>query len=189
MQAYLRPMRWLVDLLVLATGWWLVLLSAATCVEMVGRKMFQFSFQGIDEVGGYTLAVASAIGFSYTLLTRGHTRVDFLVQRLPQGVRAAMNWLAMVSLAALSLYAVRRGWHVLAESIEFQSHSTSPLQTPMWLPHSLWFFGWSLFALNAVVLGGHATWLLLRDRARLNRDYGPETLEEQIQAETGKALT
>ena len=94
MQAYLRPMRWLVDLLVLATGWWLVLLSAATCVEMVGRKMFQFSFQGIDEVGGYTLAVASAIGFSYTLLTRGHTRVDFLVQRLPQEARAALNWLA-----------------------------------------------------------------------------------------------
>jgi hypothetical protein len=36
----------------------------ATCVEMVSRKLFNYNLQGIDEIGGYTLAVTSAIGFS-----------------------------------------------------------------------------------------------------------------------------
>ena len=95
----LRPSRAIADFLVLAIGWWLIVLSVFTCIEMVSRKLFRFSFQGIDEVGGYTLAIASAIGFSYTLLARGHTRVDFLIQRLPEGLKAALNWLAMFSLA------------------------------------------------------------------------------------------
>ena len=34
-------------------------------------------------------------------LARGHTRVDFLIQRLPEGLKAALNWLAMFSLAGL----------------------------------------------------------------------------------------
>ena len=56
----------------------------ATCVEMVTRKLFNFSLQGVDEIGGYTLAVTSALGlFVHAAGTRGHTRVDFLLSRLP----------------------------------------------------------------------------------------------------------
>jgi TRAP-type C4-dicarboxylate transport system permease small subunit len=127
-----------IDVLVLAVGWWLILLSVATCVEMVSRKLFAFSLQGVDEVGGYTLAIAGAIGFSYTLITRGHTRIDFLVGKLPERARSVLNMLAMVTLAGMAVFAVSRGWVVLSESIEFQSHSTTPLQTPMWLPQSMW---------------------------------------------------
>lgn len=184
----LRPSRVLTDILVLVIGWWLIVLSVLTCIEMVGRKAFHFSFQGIDEVGGYTLAVASAIGFSYTLLARGHTRVDFLIQRLPECVKATLNWLAMTTLAGMSIYAVTRGWNVVSESLEFKSTSTSPLQTPLWIPHSMWFFGWALFTLNALILAAHATWLLVSNREKLNQDYGPETLEEQIESEAGEVL-
>lgn len=188
MQTLLRPSRAVADVLVLAIGWWLLALSVLTCIEMVGRKLFRFSFQGIDEVGGYTLAVASAIGFSHTLLARGHTRVDFLIQRLPEAAKALLNWTAMVTLAALSLFAVTRSWNVVSESIEFGSTSTTPLQTPMWIPHGLWFCGWVFFTLNAVILAVHATWLVLRDRGRLNTEYGPETLDEQIESEAGEVL-
>ncbi len=80
-----RSLAKFVDVGVLAAGWWLIVLSAFTCVEMVARKFFRFSLQGVDEVGGYTLAVISALGFSYTLITRGHTRIDFLLTRLPAG--------------------------------------------------------------------------------------------------------
>jgi TRAP-type mannitol/chloroaromatic compound transport system permease small subunit len=173
------------DLFTLASGWWLLLIAVATCVEMVSRKLFNFSLQGVDEVGGYTLAVTSALGFSFTLLARGHTRVDFLLGRLPTGPRAFLNMLAMVTLAAVALFASFRAFSVLAESIEFDSHSTSPLQTPMWLPQSLWFFGYLLFALTASAMAGHACLLLVKDRERLNKVYGPPTLEEEIESETG----
>lgn len=184
--------RWMhrgVDALVLLSGWWMILLSLATCFEMVSRKLFQYSLQGIDEIGGYTLAVTSAIGFSYTLITRGHTRIDFLVSKLPPKGRACMNTLAMVTLAALATFATYRASSVLSETIEFQSTATTPLQTPMWIPQSLWFTGYALFAIIAVYLGAHAMYLLLRGRdAELNKLYGPQTLEEEIESEAGDVL-
>lgn len=181
----MRGLNRLVDGLTLASGWWLLLIALATCVEMVSRKLFNFSLQGVDEVGGYTLAVTSALGFSFALLARGHTRVDFLLSRLPVGLRAALNALSMVTLAAVAVFAAYRAFALLSESIEFDSHSTSPLQTPLWVPQSLWFLGYALFALVASLMALHACTLLWRDRDALNREYGPPTLDEEIEAETG----
>lgn len=178
-----------IDVLVLAVGWWLIALSVATCVEMVSRKLFAFSLQGVDEVGGYTLAIVGAIGFSYTLITRGHTRIDFLVSKMPERVRSTLNMLAMVTLAGMVVFAASRGWVVLSESIEFQSHSTTPLQTPMWVPQSMWLTGWALFGVVAVTMAVHSLALLLRGRhAELNKAYGPQTLEEEIESEAGDVL-
>lgn len=178
-----------IDVLVLAVGWWLILLSVATCVEMVSRKLFAFSLQGVDEVGGYTLAIVGAIGFSYTLITRGHTRIDFLVSKLPPRARSVLNTLAMVTLAGMAVFAVLRGYVVLSESIEFQSHSTTPLQTPMWIPQSLWLIGWALFTVVAVYMAMHAMKLLFSGKhAELNTFYGPQTLDEEIEAEAGEVL-
>jgi TRAP-type mannitol/chloroaromatic compound transport system permease small subunit len=184
--------RWLerpIDILVLAVGWWLIVLSFATCVEMVSRKLFAFSLQGVDEVGGYTLAIVGAIGFSYTLVTRGHTRIDFLVGKLPLRARSVLNVLAMVTLAGMAVFAVLRGWVVLSESIEFQSRSTTPLQTPIWIPQSLWLLGWALFCIATLAMAVHAVALLLRGRhAEINTVYGPQTLDEEIEAEAGEVL-
>jgi TRAP-type mannitol/chloroaromatic compound transport system permease small subunit len=178
-----------IDVLVLAVGWWLIVLSVLTCIEMVTRKLLSFSLQGVDEVGGYTLAIASAVGFSYTLITRGHTRIDFLVGKLPAGARSVLNALAMVTLAGMAVFVVQRCWVVLSESIEFQSHSTTPLQTPMWVPQSMWLAGWALFTLAAVYMAAHCVWLLVRgDRDAVNRLYGPQTLEEEIESEAGDVL-
>lgn len=186
---FTRWMRRGVDALVLLSGWWMILLSLATCFEMVSRKLFQYSLQGIDEIGGYTLAVTSAIGFSYTLITRGHTRIDFLVSKLPPKGRAFMNTLAMVTLAALATFAVYRASSELSETVEFQSTATTPLQTPLWIPQSLWFTGYALFAIISIYLAAHAMFLLLRGRAaELNKLYGPQTLEEEIESEAGDLL-
>lgn len=184
-----RSLTRLVDTLVLIVGWWLVILSILTCIEMVTRKLFNFSLQGVDEVGGYTLAVCAAIGYSYTLITRGHTRIDFLVGKLPAKARAALNALAMLTLAAMAVFCILRGWVVLSESIEFQSHSTTPLQTPMWIPQSIWFVGWVIFAMICVYLALHALLLLVRgETTALNKTYGPQTLEEEIESEAGEVL-
>ena len=96
--------------------------------------------------------------------------------------------MAALPSAAMALFAVYRGYTVPSESIEFQSVSTSPLQTPLWIPHSLWFIGWALFAACAAILAAHAAILFVRDTRELNRQYGPLTLEEEIEAEAGEVL-
>jgi len=172
----------------IACGWWLTAVAGLTCVEIVGRKLFGFSLQGVDEIGAYTLAVISALSFSHALIVRSHTRIDFLITKLPAGPRAALNALAMITLAAFAAFGAWRGIDVLKESLEFRSRSTSPLQTPLWMPQGPWLAGLFLFAAVAIALAVHATLLLLWDRDRLNVLYGPPTLDEEIEREMGGTL-
>lgn len=164
-------------------GWWLLFFSALTCVEIVGRKLFSFTLYGIDEIGGYTLAVVCALGFSYALVHRSHTRVDIVLSRLPAGARAALNAASMVALGAVVAFATWRGYVEFMESVEFMSVANSPLQTPMWLPQGLWFAGLALFAAIALAFAADAVRLMLVDWRRINRDYGPPTLAEEIEEE------
>ena len=173
------------DVAVIACGWWLIALSVLTCVEMLGRKVAGFSLQGVDEIGSYTYAIVGAFGFAYALIARGHTRVDFLLARFPLRVRALLNLLAMLSLAALALLCAWRGLHVLRESIDLRSTAATPLATPMWLPQSIWLAGYVAFALAASWAAIDAARLYWRGRVdELNARFGPQTLEEEIEAET-----
>jgi len=162
-------------------GWWLLGYCFLVVVDIVGRARFGLTLQGTDEIGGYTLAVIAAFGFAQALLGRRHTRIELVVDRLPQAPAALLNALAAVSLAAAAVFLLLRGNDVLAESLEFMSVSSSPLQVPMWLPQGLWVAGLGLFALVAVALAGQALWLLLHDRARLNRLFGPPPVAAEIE--------
>jgi TRAP-type C4-dicarboxylate transport system permease small subunit len=185
-----RPLEAVIEFFTLACGWWLLMLSVATCVEILGRKVFGFSLQGVDEIGSYTYAVVTAFGFSYALVTAGHTRVDFLLSRFPLPVRAALNALAMATLAAMAGLSAYRGWHVLADSRAMHSTAPTPLATPLWVPQSIWFAAYALFAVTALAAAAHACRLLLRrDWKELNGRYGPQTLEEEIEAESALHLS
>jgi len=164
-------------------GYGILALSFAIVVEILGRKFFAFSLQGVDDIGGYALAIASAVGASYTMAMRGHTRIDVFLVRFPAGLQALLNAVAMACMAGFACFALWRGADVLSESIEFRSVATNPLQTPLWIPQGLWLFGVGLFALFAAAYGVHALWLLASDRRRLNRLYGPTTASDEIDAE------
>jgi TRAP-type mannitol/chloroaromatic compound transport system permease small subunit len=173
------------DVAALACGWWLIGLSIATCVEMLGRKLLGFSLQGVDEIGSYTYAVVGSVGFAHTLITRSHTRVDFLISRFGPRTRAVLNLAAMLTLAALAVLCLWRGYAVLAESIDLKATASTPLATPMWLPQSIWLGGYVLFAVVALWASWGALRLFLRgDADGFNAQYGPQTLEEEIEAET-----
>lgn len=173
------------DWTVLASGWWLIALSLATCVEMLGRKMFSFSLQGIDEIGSYTYGIVGAFGFAHALITRSHVRVDFLLSRFPLKVRALLNLLAMLSLAAFAALCVWRGWNVVLESRELGATAATPLATPMWIPQSIWLAGYLMFALVAAWAAIDALRIFAAGRTdELNDRFGPQTLEEEIEAET-----
>lgn len=178
------PARWLA----IIAGWWLLALALLTCVEILGRKMFSFSLQGVDEIGGYTLAIFSTLAFTWALVAKSHARVDFLLGRMPGPLRAVLNAVAFLLLAACAIYGAWRGWHVLEESIEFQAHANSPMQTALWIPQSAWLAGLVVFAAAAGAFAAHALWLLLTDWRRLNILYGPMTLDEEVAAEASAIL-
>ena len=164
-------------------GWAVLIYSFAVAYEILGRKLFGFSFQGIDDIGGYVLAITAAVGASFTMAMRGHTRVDVFLVRMPVGWQRALNTVAMVAMAVFGSYAAWRGFAVLSESIEFQSVATNPLQTPLWQPQGLWLTGISLFALISVAYAVHALVLYLRGGPELNRHYGPQSAQDELEAE------
>ncbi|MDH3688829.1 MAG: TRAP transporter small permease [Gammaproteobacteria bacterium] len=164
-------------------GYGIMLLSIAVTVEIIGRKLFAFSLQGIDDIGGYVLAITATIGASYTIAVRGHARVDVFLVRMPASWQRVLNALAIVTLAGFAIFATWRGSVVLMESIEFQSVATNPLQTPLWQPQSIWLFGLALFAIIGVTYAVHAVWLLIRSRPELNSWYGPKTAHDELEAE------
>jgi TRAP-type C4-dicarboxylate transport system permease small subunit len=164
-------------------GYAVLLLSVAVSVEIVGRKLFSRSFPGTDDMGGYVLAIIAVIGASYTMAKRGHTRVDIFLGKLPTGWQRVLNLMAMVSMAAFASFAAWRGSSVLLESIEFQSVASNPLQTPLWQPQSLWLIGLVLFALISLAYALHALLLFVRGDPRLNRYYGPASVQDELEAE------
>lgn len=182
---FTRSLERVIDVTAIACGWWLLFLSVLTCVEILGRKFFGFSLQGVDEIGSYTFAIVTTFGFSYAVVCAGHTRVDFLLSRFAPRVRARLNLLAMLTLAALAVFAFYRACHVLADSRGFMSTAPTPMATPLWYPQSIWVAAWALFSVTAVTAAGYAGWLALRrDWAELNKRFGPTTLEEEIESES-----
>jgi TRAP-type C4-dicarboxylate transport system permease small subunit len=164
-------------------GYAVLLLSVAVSIEIVGRKLFAFTFQGTDDMGGYVLAIIAVVGASYTMAMRGHTRVDVFLVRMPAALQRLLNATAMVTMALFAAFAAWRGYAVLRESIEFQSVASNPLQTPLWQPQGLWVIGLVLFAVISLVYALHALYLLLRGAPELNRYYGPASAQDELEAE------
>lgn len=180
-----HAMTTLTDVAALACGWWLIALSIATCVEMLGRKLLGFSLQGIDEIGAYTYAIVGSIGFAHALISRSHSRVDFLLSRFPVRMRSTLNLLAMLTLTAFAVASLWRGLNVVLDSIDLRATASTPLATPMWIPQSIWLVGYVLFAIVAGWAAFDALRLWLRgNHAELNNRFGPQSLEEEIEAET-----
>lgn len=166
----------------IACGWALMAISFATVFEVVARKL-NYSLKSIDELGGYILAATSAIGFSWALVTRAHMRITLVVNWLPRPARRLLDALAMLSLAGMAVFCAWRGYAEFSTNFISGRPSNTPMQTPLWMPQAVFFAGLALFALCTVLAAIHAAWLLFVDGARLERLYGPQTLEEEVSSE------
>lgn len=159
-------------------------LSGLVAVETLARKIFNFSLQGADELGGYSLALGATIAFSLALMGRSHIRVDVFHERLPGWLQTALNWLSVVSLAAFAGLMAYLAWFVVRDTQAYQSVSQTPWATPLVYPQSAWLVGLVLFALVSAGYALRATWLLVRgDLATLNHEFGPRTTKEEVDEE------
>lgn len=161
-----------------------VALSFVVTIETASRKLFNFSLQGADELGGYALAVGATIAFSLALTSRAHIRVDVFHDRLPRWLQAGTNALSALGLAAFAILLAWLAWDVLQDSRSYQSVAQTPWATPLVLPQGAWVLGLAMFALVSAVQGVRAAVLLLGGRhQRLNRDFGPRTTSEEVAEE------
>ncbi len=159
-------------------------LSILVAVETILRKSFNFSIQGAAELGGYALAVGSAIGFGLAVFSRSHIRVDVFHDRFPPALQAFLNWLSAVTMAALALFLVGVCWHVIVKTVEYDSAAQTPWATPLVYPQGVWYAALVAFAVYAVVHAGHACRLYFTGRREeLLVEFHPKSAKEELKEE------
>lgn len=177
-------MKRLEKLAAMAFGFAFLALAGAVAVETFLRKVFNRSLQGVDELGGYILAVGAALAFAVALTSQAHIRIDVIHERLPRALRVLMNVLALPALAACALSAVTMAWFALQDSIQFNSTAQTPWATPLYLPQSLWVAALGLFALLAVIGTLRVLGLLVAGKIQeIDRRYGPRGAKEELEEE------
>jgi TRAP-type C4-dicarboxylate transport system permease small subunit len=162
-------------------GYVLLALAILVAIETLGRKLFGFSLQGVDEVGGYALAVSSSLAFTTALVERAHIRIELLHLKLPMMVQTALNWLSIVLIVVFANLLAWVCLTILLDTISYGSTAPTPWATPLIYPQGVWYAGIAIFALVSLAMAVHATWLLLTGKVTiLNRLYGPKEAVEEI---------
>jgi TRAP-type C4-dicarboxylate transport system permease small subunit len=171
-------------LLAWAFGAIFVALSIVVTVETLSRKVFNYSIQGADELGGYALATGSVIAFSLALIGRNHIRVDVFHELFPRRLQAWLNVLSYVLLAAFAVLLAFVAFRVVADTLAYRSTAPTPWQTPLIWPQSIWYAGLVVFALLTAGYATRAVWLLVRgDIDTINRDFPPKSAKEEVKEE------
>lgn len=110
------------------------------------------SLGGAEEISGYVMAGVASWGMSYALTELAHVRIDLVRLRLRQRGKALLDLIAIVALAGVASIVAFQCWPVLEKTIERGSRANTPLETPLWIPQTIWLSGWVWFAVSSCVL-------------------------------------
>ena len=166
-----------------------LLLSFAVAVETTMRKVFNVSLQGVDELGGYCLAVGASLAFTLALVSRAHIRIDLIHDLLPRGPRLLLNVMAMLTLTATALLMVAMAYYSLRDSIVLNSTAQTPWATPIKYPQMVWIACLGLFGAVASGYAVRVIWLALSGRSdELEAKYSPRGAKEELKEEVDDAI-
>jgi len=121
-------------------------------IGVVARYILRLAVVFIDEYTGYLLVLMSFMGLAYTLRTEGHIDVDLLIRHLRKKpklwIRTAT---ALIALALTILLTIQTGNKML-DSYRLKAISTSPLETPLFIPQMFIPIGLGLLAISLIAM-------------------------------------
>ncbi len=168
----------------LVVGLGLLVCVGYVLLEITLRRLGS-SLGGTTEISGYVMAVTTAWGMGFALMELSHVRIEVLRARFAPPAQVFLDLLAMLVMSATVVIIAFRAWPVLSRSITNNSRANTVLETPLWIPQSLWFAGWLWFALMCCAVTLLALVLVFQGRTReLRERIGPgnEVAEELEQA-------
>lgn len=163
MHSTLSLLRQTNERLATAAGGLLLLSVCVTLFDLVARPL-GMSLGGTDELSGYAMAIATGWGVCYALTAQAHVRIDLLRARSGPQLQSWFDTVAILSVAVVSLAVAYRAWPVLSKTIKTGATANTTLETPLWIPQSLWLAGWVWFAVSACLLSLGALWFLARSQ-------------------------
>lgn len=167
-------------LLTIAAGFALLATAILVSVEVIVRRVFSISFNAGSELSSYVLGIVASWGLSYTLLLRGHVRVDALVRHFPERIRSWIDLFTLLGLGIVALLLLTQGYVTFAASWSMNAHSMTPLQVPIWIPQGLWVLGLAFFVVVLAMLAVSAAAALVNGDYRKSRQLiGIQGVEDE----------
>ena len=165
-------------------GYMFIALSFFVTAETILRKVANFSFEGADELGGYALAVGSALAFTIALISRSHIRIDILYEHFPRYMQAFLNWLSIVLLAGFGILLTTVTYKVVVDTFDYSSTAPTPWATPLIYPQGVWFLALCVFSIVAIFYALNASRLYFSGQIdKLNEDFHPKGALEELSEE------
>lgn len=185
MNSALRIAERISQILVWIGGTLIILSAILVTVEVILRKVFNTSIGGADELSGYAFGVATSFGFAYALFQRAHIRVDALYNLFPGWLKMFSNLFGLALLGGFAGVVCFTAWDLVADTLKHNSHSITPIRTPLAIPQIPWLIGWIYFVICTFLVLATAIWALLkRDVAGAERLVGNKTIDEQVEEES-----
>jgi TRAP-type C4-dicarboxylate transport system permease small subunit len=130
----------------------LLLVSFFITADVLGRKFVGISSGVTDEFGGYALAIGGLWALAFGLTTGGHVRIDILLPRFPRRLQALLNYAALLLMGVFACIVAFYSWKLALESFITDARAMSFLRTPLFLPQAGMALGFTVLALQAVVM-------------------------------------
>jgi TRAP-type C4-dicarboxylate transport system permease small subunit len=159
-------------------------LAFAVAVETFLRKVFNISLQGVDELGGYILAVGAGLSFAVALTSHAHIRIDIVHDNLPRALRVVLNILAVPALVGCAVAVFAMSWLALSDTILFSATAQTPWATPLKYPQALWLVSLGVFLVVALAQLITVAKLVVRGQfGEVDRRYGPRGAKQELDEE------
>ena len=133
-----------------AGGYGLMGIAAVICVDTILRKVLQISLVGTTELSSFVFCFATGVALAFAVLSKAHIRVDVVQRLLPTRIGGALDILAAFSLVCVSPFLAWNEGLQLQEALDYGATSTL-LNIPLWIPHSLFLAGLLFFAATSSV--------------------------------------
>ncbi len=152
-------------------------------LDVVFRNIFKLAIFESYELTGYGIALATASGLSWALVTKAHIRIEVLYNMLGVKPRAYLDICALAALSVVAAVLVYYGALVVLDNWELGARSNSTLHVPMAIPQGLWLLGLAWFALCTAVLLAVAVNATVRGRhLEVQQMFGIATVSEEVEA-------
>ncbi len=126
---------------------WIIVLLVA--VNIVGRKLFNFSISGIIEIVQYGMLTVMAISMARTTFIGGHVSVSIITAKLPKLVRCIIDFLSMMFSAALIIAAAYICIQYIPKTLA-SGQVTEVYKIPFYIIYSVMTFGLITSALTFI---------------------------------------
>lgn len=115
-------------------------------VNVIGRYGFGWSFFAADELQTYSMVYMAFLGAAVATWRGLHLRMDVLLQRLPEKVKALLGAVELALIVVLGGLVTVVSWQYVGKMYALGARSQTA-QIPMWIPHLAIALGFGLMVL------------------------------------------